>query len=73
MAHILRTPEKNFSDLTDYPFEANYYLWNGIRVHYVDEGPKKGPVMLLLHGMPTWRRVLEKVFLPFTLIQYFSI
>ena len=54
MQNILRTPEKNFSDLTDYPFEANYYLWNGIRVHYVDEGPKEGPVMLLLHGMPTW-------------------
>ena len=54
MANILRTPEKNFSGLTDYPFEANYYLWNGIRVHYVDEGPKEGPVMLLLHGMPTW-------------------
>ena len=54
MQNILRTPEKNFSGLTDYPFEANYYLWNGIRVHYVDEGPKEGPVMLLLHGMPTW-------------------
>ena len=23
-------------------------------MHYVDEGPKDGPVMLLLHGMPTW-------------------
>ena len=54
MENILRTPDKNFSELTDYPFEPNYYFWNGIRVHYVDEGPKEGPVMLLLHGMPTW-------------------
>ncbi len=23
-------------------------------MHYVDEGPRDGPVMLLLHGMPTW-------------------
>ena len=54
MENILRTPDKNFSELTDYPFEPNYYFWNGVRVHYVDEGPKEGPVMLLLHGMPTW-------------------
>ena len=54
MENILRTPDKNFSEQTDYLFEPNYYFWNGIRVHYVDEGPKEGPVMLLLHGMPTW-------------------
>ena len=53
MENILRTPDKNFSELTDYPFEPNYYFWNGVR-DYVDEGPKEGPVMLLLHGMPTW-------------------
>ena len=41
MENILRTPDKNFSELTDYPFEPNYYFWNGIRVHYVDEGPKR--------------------------------
>ena len=23
-------------------------------MHYVDEGPKDAPVMLLMHGMPTW-------------------
>jgi len=36
-----------------FPFESRYLtLSNGARVHYVDEG--QGPVLLLLHGNPTW-------------------
>ena len=36
-----------------FPYPSQYLnLSNGIRVHYVDEG--KGPVLLLLHGNPTW-------------------
>ena len=23
-------------------------------MHFIDEGPRNAPVMLLLHGMPTW-------------------
>ena len=34
-------------------------------MHYLDEGPKDGPVVLLLHGNPTWsfmyRNVVEKL------------
>jgi haloalkane dehalogenase len=50
----LRTPEERFSDLPDYPFAANYVDIDGLRMHYVDEGPRDGPVMLLLHGEPSW-------------------
>jgi haloalkane dehalogenase len=35
-----------------YPFESHYASVDGASVHYVDEG--SGPVLLLLHGNPTW-------------------
>ncbi|NNJ47970.1 MAG: haloalkane dehalogenase, partial [Acidimicrobiia bacterium] len=38
MTEVLRTPEEAFSGLPDYPFEPNYFEWNGIRMHYLDEG-----------------------------------
>jgi len=49
---ILRTPEERFAALPGYPFEPHYITVDGLRMHYVDEGD--GPVMLLLHGEPTW-------------------
>ncbi|MDQ4124814.1 MAG: alpha/beta fold hydrolase [Actinomycetota bacterium] len=35
-----------------YPFESRYVDLEGCTVHYVDEG--SGPVILFLHGNPTW-------------------
>ena len=35
-----------------YPFKSHYLDVDGAGVHYVDEGD--GPVLLLLHGNPTW-------------------
>lgn len=37
---------------TLYPFAARYLDLDGVRMHYVDEG--SGPVVLMLHGNPTW-------------------
>ena len=52
---VYRTAEERFSDLPDFPFVPHYLeLKQGLRVHYVDEGPRDGPVVLLLHGEPTW-------------------
>ncbi len=50
----LRTPDERFADLPGYPFEPNYVDVDGLRMHYVDEGPGDGKVVLLLHGEPSW-------------------
>ena len=51
---ILRTPEERFENLPDYPFEPHYVMVDGLQIHYVDEGPADGQVVLLLHGEPSW-------------------
>ena len=50
----VRTPNSRFDNLPDYPFRPNYTEIDGLRMHYVKEGPKDGPVVLLLHGEPSW-------------------
>ncbi|MBT4905068.1 MAG: haloalkane dehalogenase [Flavobacteriaceae bacterium] len=52
---ILRTPKSAFENLKGFPFKENYHtLADALRIHYLDEGNKKHPVVLLLHGEPSW-------------------
>jgi hypothetical protein len=37
-----------------YPWHQHTLEVNGRRIAYVDEGPKDGRPVLLLHGNPTW-------------------
>lgn len=51
---VLRTPDERFEDLPDYPFAPHYVDVDGVRMHYLDEGPADAEVVLLLHGEPSW-------------------
>lgn len=56
LGRILRTPESAFANLENFPFAPRYRVVSpgGLRMHYVDEGPRNGQVVLLLHGNPSW-------------------
>ena len=57
--NYFRTPDSCFEDLPDYAFEPNYVFVSDLegdelRMHYLDEGPPDGEIILCLHGQPTW-------------------
>jgi haloalkane dehalogenase len=54
VGEVVRTPDQSFENLPDYPFKPNYVDSLGYRIHYLDEGPRDGQVVLLLHGQPSW-------------------
>ncbi len=61
MTEFVRTAEENFANLSGFAFAPHYHQWQDLRMHYLDEGPADGPVMLLLHGMPTWSYLYRDV------------
>jgi haloalkane dehalogenase len=58
---IVRTPDGQFSNLPGYPFAPHYVEIDGIRIHYVDEGPSAAPPVLMLHGEPSWSYLYRKM------------
>ena len=55
MTDALRTPEDRFADLPGWPYAPRYLDQGGLRLHYVDEGPRDAALTALcLHGQPTW-------------------
>jgi haloalkane dehalogenase len=38
----------------EYPFTSRHLDLDGVRYHYVDEGPRDGEPILFVHGNPTW-------------------
>jgi pimeloyl-ACP methyl ester carboxylesterase len=63
---ILRTPDERFRTLPAFPFAPKYLEglrgYEGLRLHYVDEGPRDArEVFLCLHGEPTWAYLYRKM------------
>ena len=57
----LRTPDERFENLPGFDFEPHYAEINGLRVHYLDEGPPEAAPVLLLHGEPSWCYLYRKM------------
>jgi haloalkane dehalogenase len=62
--HVLRTPDERFKNLPGYDFAPHYLEADGVRVHYVDEGPRDAQPVLLLHGEPSWSYLYRKMIPP---------
>ena len=68
---VLRTADERFDELPDFPFEPHYQEIHdqdlgSLRIHYVDEGPRDAPVILCLHGEPSWGFLYRKLIPVFT-------
>ncbi len=62
----LRTPDERFEHLPGYPFAPHYVEVDdpdggALRMHFVDEGPRDAPPVVLLHGEPTWSYLYRKM------------
>jgi len=71
MTTSLRTPEERFVNLRDFPYGPVYIDnlkgFEGLRLHYVDEGPENADhIFLCLHGEPTWSYLYRKMIPIFT-------
>ena len=63
---FLRTPDERFANLPGYPFAPHYVQVDdseggSLRMHYLDEGPADAPVVLMLHGEPSWSYLYRKM------------
>jgi haloalkane dehalogenase len=58
---VVRTPDERFANLPGYAFAPHYVEVDGLRVHYVDEGPRAAHPVLMLHGEPSWSYLYRKM------------
>ncbi len=69
--NALRTPDERFQNLPGWPFGPHYVEglkgYEGLRMHYVDEGPRDAAVTFLcIHGEPSWAYLFRKMIPAFT-------
>ncbi|WP_108811832.1 haloalkane dehalogenase [Sphingorhabdus sp. Alg231-15] len=63
---VLRTPDSCFENLAGYDFEPHYSEITAadgttLRLHYLDEGPRDGEIILCMHGQPSWSYLYRKM------------
>lgn len=63
---VLRTPDGQFEGLEGYEFAPNYLEiaaadGTPLRIHYLDEGPRDGELILCMHGQPSWSYLYRKM------------
>jgi haloalkane dehalogenase len=63
---FVRTPDERFANLNGYPFTPNYIDVDAgdgsqLRMHYLDEGPADGELILCLHGQPSLSYLYRKM------------
>ena len=65
MTEILRTPPERFAALPGFPWRAHSRDdlpgYSGLAMSYLDEGPTEAPVILCLHGQPTWSYLYRRM------------
>ncbi len=50
-----RPPHMNTSGFpADFPFTSHHLDLGGIGLHYIDQGPRDGPPVVMVHGNPSW-------------------
>jgi haloalkane dehalogenase len=54
MTAALRTPDERFAGLADFAYQPHYVEVDGLRIAWVEDGPRDGEPVLLLHGEPSW-------------------
>ena len=60
------TPDECFQSLPDYSFVPNYVAIDDdeggkLNMHYIEDGPKNGPPVVMIHGNPTWCFMWRKI------------
>src|SRR3954471_9529794 len=63
-ADVFRTPDDRFENLPGYDFAPNYVDVDGLRMHYLDEGPSTGKPVVCFHGEPSWAYLYRKMIGP---------
>ena len=64
---VVRTDDARFRGLPGFDFEPHYvrvanpFGRDPLRMHYLDEGPRDAPVILMAHGEPTWSYLYRKM------------
>ena len=68
----IRTAPERFKGLPDFPWQPHLTELGDLRIAHIDEGPRDAPLVLLMHGEPTWSFLYRKM-IPVLLAQGYRV